>query len=120
MAFVKTITSELFDHAEQFDRLVLCQIVSTGPFQKLRPVLGDGFQLFLADRLDALIRLGKVDPPQAIQNPHHLFLVDHDAIGLIHNRIDDRMQAGKREAFVFHVDIRHDHPPFQRTGAIEG
>ena len=117
---VEAVTGELLDHAEQFGRLRLAEAVLECPRQKLAAVLGDGLQFFLADRLDALIRLRQVDPAEPVQNPHDLFLVDHHAVGLVHDRIDDRMNARQRLLAVLDLHVGHDHAPFERAGPVEG
>ena len=119
MAFVEAVTGELLDHAKQFDRFGFGEIIFAGTFQELCPVLCDRFEFLLADRLDALIRLREFDSPQPVQNPHDLFLIDHHAVGLVQDRVDNRVQARKRQSFVFDVDVRHHHPPFQRAGPIK-
>ena len=120
MRLVEAVAGKLLDHAKQFGRLRFAEAVFECPRQKLAAVLGDGLQLFLADRLDALIRLRQVNPAESVQNPHHLFLVDHHAVGLIHDRIDDRMDPWQRLLPVLDLHVGHDHAPFERAGSVEG
>ena len=93
---VEAVAGELFDHAEKFRGLGRLQAGLLGPFEKLLAVFRDRAQFFLADRLDAAVGGRQLDATQAIQNPHHLFLVDHDAVGLQQDLIDDRMHLGDR------------------------
>ena len=48
-------------------------------------------QLLLADGLDAAIGVGQGDAAQPVEDPHHLLLVDHHAVGLgqdlLHHRV---------------------------------
>jgi len=49
-------------------------------------VVGIDQGLFLfTDRLDARVRVWQRHVTESIQNPHHLFLIDHDRVGLFEN-----------------------------------
>ncbi len=82
--------------------------------------LGDDRQLLLADRLDAGVGVGQLDPAQAVQDPHHLLLVDHHAVGLFQDLLHHRMLVLGRLAAVLDLDVVVDHAAFERPGAIEG
>ena len=76
--------------------------------------------LFLfADRLNAGVRFGQRDIAEAIQDPHHLFLVDHDRVGLFQNLFQHRVLVLGLLATMFDVDIVVDHAAFERAGAIQ-
>ena len=52
-----------------------------GAIHELFVIPRDDGLLLLTDRLDARVRVGKLDSAQAIENLHDLFLVDHHAVG---------------------------------------
>ena len=58
-------------------------------------------------------------PPESVQDPHHLFLVDHDPVGLFQDVVQDGVQILGLFAAMFDRHIIVDHAPFQRTGSIE-
>jgi hypothetical protein len=63
----------------------------------------DDLLLLLADRLDERVRLAQRDAAQLVDDLHDLFLVDHDAVGLIGELIDDGVDLGHVLAAVLAV-----------------
>ena len=39
--------------------------------------------------------LRELDPSQPVKDPHDLFLVDHDPVGLFQDFLHDRMEVGR-------------------------
>ncbi len=63
--------------------------------------------------------MGEFDAPQAIQDPHDLFLIDHDPVGVFKNFLHHRMFINRLFACVLHVDILVDHTAVERPGTVE-
>ena len=80
---------------------------------------GNHLFLFFADGLDAFVGFAQLDVAHSVQNPHHLFLVDHHSVGLFQYSIDGWMHFARRFATVFYIHVLHHHSAFQRTRAIE-
>ena len=90
------------------------------PVDELLAELGDHLQLLLADRLDATVGVGQLDAAQAVEDPHHLLLVDHHAVGLFQDFLHHRMLVLGLLAAVLDLDVVVDHAAFERAGTIEG
>ena len=90
------------------------------PFEELLPPLGDDLDLLLRDRLDAGVRLGKLDPPQPVEDSHDLFLVDHDPVGLSQDVFHDWVFVLGLLSASLDVDVFVDHPAVERTGPVKG
>ena len=54
-------------------------------------ILGDHVELLFADGLDAAIGVGQLDAAQPVDDPHHLLLVDHHAVGFGQDFFHHRM-----------------------------
>ena len=61
-----------------------------------------------------------MDAAQAVEDPHHLLLVDHHAVGLFQDFLHHRVLVLGLLAAVLHLDVVVDHAAFQRAGAIQG
>ena len=64
--------------------------------------------------------LRELDAPQAVQDPHDLFLIDHHAVGFFEDFLEHGMQVSRLLAAVLDVDVLVDHAAVQGAGAIEG
>ena len=120
MRFVETVARELLDQPEQFGSLLLRHALGVGALDELLAELGDGLELLLADRLDATVGVGQLDAAQAIEDSHHLLLVDHHAVGLFQDLFHHRVFVLGLLPAVLHLDVVVDHAAFQRAGAIQG
>ena len=98
----------------------LLQPPRDGPRDELVAALRDDVGLLLRDRLDRRIRLGELDAPQPVEDPHHLFLIDHHAVGLFQDFLEHGMEVGRLLAAVLDVDVFVDHAAVERAGPIEG
>ena len=87
-----------------------------GALDELLAELGDDRQLLLADRLDALVGTGQLDAAQPVEDPHHLLLVDHHAVGLFEDLLHHRVRILGLLAAVLDLDVVVDHAAFQRAG----
>ena len=119
MRLVETIAGELFDQIEEVFGNRDINVTFLRAVDVLLFVFGDDGQLLFADRFNALIRLAKRDAADAVQNPHHLFLVNHHAVGFFQNRVDHRMNLRGLLPLVLHVDIVHDHAAFERPWPVQ-
>ena len=100
--------------------LLLVQAAADRPLDELLPPLRDDLDLLLRDRLDAGIRLRELDPAEPVQDPHDLFLVDHDPVGLFQDVLHHRVFVARLLPAALDVDVFVDHPAVQGAGAIEG
>ena len=117
---VESVSSELFDHVEEFDCLGLGQVTGSGARDEFLTETLHHVDLFLADRLDATVRTGKFDAADAVEDPHHLLLVDHHSVGLGEQFVDDRVHRRHRLTTVLDVDVGHHHPALEWPRAVEG
>ena len=120
MALVEAVAGKLLDQAEQRLPLGRRQTLRLGPGDELLAEGGDGLELLLADRLDAGVGAGEIDPPEALQDPHHLLLVDHHAVRFLEHLLHHRMGILGRLAAMLDGDVVVDHTPLERPGAVEG
>ena len=91
-----------------------------GAVDELLAELGDDRQLLLADRLDARVGVGQLDAAQPVEDPHHLLLVDHHAVGLFQDFLHHGVRVLGLLAAVLDLDVVVDHAAFQRAGAVQG
>ena len=121
MALVEAVAAEVDDQVED---LLGGRLRSTpallAPLDEVGPAGVDDLLLLLADRLDAGVGAGQLDAAEAVQDPHDLFLVDHDAVGLGQDFLHDRVRIGRLLAAVLAVDVGVDHAAAERAGAVEG
>ena len=89
-------------------------------FDELLAVLGDHFELFLADRLDARVGVGQRDAAQAVDDPHDLLLIDHHAVRFFEHVLHHRVLVFRLLPPVLDLDVVLDHAAFERAGAVEG
>ena len=117
--FVKSISRELQDHVPEFLSRFFVESIANGALNKLF-VVGRNQRLFLfTDRLNAGIRGGQRNRAQTIQDPHHLFLIHHHAMGLSQNVFQYRVFVLGRLAAMFHIDVLLNHATFQRARSVE-
>ncbi len=92
VAFVEAVAGEFFDQPEQFHRLaVRMSPLRSAPATNSSRNLAIFSSFFFADRFDAGIGARQLDVAQAIEDPHHLFLVDHHAVGLFQHFLHHRV-----------------------------
>ena len=120
VALVETVTAEEGDESKDFAGGCLghASLLSAG--EEFGPALIDSLVLFLADGFDAGVGAGELDVAQAVENPHHLFLVDHDAIGLGEDFFHHWMRINRLFPAMLAIDVGFDHAAAERAGAIEG
>ena len=75
---------------------------------------------FLEIALMRGVGLRELDAAQAVEDPHHLFLVDHDAVGLFQDVLQHGMLVDRLLAAVLDVDVFVDHAAVEGAGAIQG
>ena len=120
MALVEAVAGELLDQAEQRLPLGRRQTLRLRPGDELLAEGGDGLELLLADRLDAGVSARELDPPEALQDPHHLLLVDHHAVRFLEHLLHHRMGVLGRLAAMLDGHVVVDHAPLEGPGAVEG
>ncbi len=120
MALVEAVTSELEDHVPEVLSFFLGKPFLHAPLQELFRVGSDQLFLLLADRLDAGVGFGQLNPSEPVENPHDLFLIDHDPVGFFQNLLENRVDVGRFLFLQFDGDIFVDHPTFERSRSVEG
>ena len=79
----------------------------------------DQFLFLFTDRLNARVRRSQFDVADSIENLHHLFLVNHHAVGFFQNLLHHVVQVLRLAPLMLDVDVLLNHPAFQRTGTIQ-
>ena len=120
MALVETIAGELCDQLPDSSASFLAIPFPLATFDELLSVLVNQRLFLLADRFNAGIGTGQLDPAQTVQDPHHLFLVDHHAVGFAQDLLQHRMLVFGLLTSMLDFDVVIDHAAFQRAGAVEG
>ena len=59
-------------------------------------------------------------PPEAVEDPHDLFLVDHDPVGLFQDVLHHRVFVARLLPASLDVDVLVDHPAVERARPVEG
>ena len=119
MRFVEAVAGEGDDHVPEFLGQFLVDAVFLSASQVPVVVPGDDLFLLLTNRLNTLIRTGQRNITDTVQNPHHLFLVNHHAVGFFENLVHDGMNLPRLLPTVLHLDVFHDHAAFQRPRSIQ-
>ena len=68
---------------------------------------------FLEIALIVRVGLRELDAPQAVEDAHDLFLIDHHAVGFFEDLLQNGMQVGRLSAAVLDVDVFIDHAAVQ-------
>src|SRR5207245_10831397 len=119
MALSEAVPSEMGDQLEAFAGLRLAGPPLLGPTHELFPALIDNLVVLLADRLDTRVGARQLDATQAVENPHDLLLIAHDAVRLGQDIRHDRVRINRLLAAVLAVDVGIDHAAAERPGTIE-
>ena len=117
--FIEAVSREGDDQVPELLRDLLRNSITDSARDVVRVKPGDDLFLLLADSLDTFVGFAQLDVPHAVQNPHHLFLIDHHSVGLFQNRVDRGVHFSRWLATMLHIDVFHHHPAFQRTRSIE-
>ena len=80
---------------------------------------GNNFFLFFADGFDAFVGFGEFDVADAVEDPHDLFLVDHNAVGFFEDGVDCWVYFAGWFSAMFDIDVFHNHATFEGTWSIE-
>ena len=119
VAFVEAVASELDDHVPQVLSFFFAEPVFHGAGHVLFIVLRDQRFFLFTDRFNTSVRSGKANVADPVEDLHHLFLIDHDAVSLFQDLLH---RFGLILGFlppVFDLDVVLDHAAFKRTGTIE-
>ncbi|MBA7617258.1 hypothetical protein ES703_24572 [subsurface metagenome] len=118
VALVKSVLGKASHELKNISSRVLNHTIFAGPFKKVGLHAGHSLRFLFPHGPAQDIGLGQAEPGNGVGNLHHLLLVDNDAIGLIQDWDQGRMQIGDLPAAVLAVDklvnVRHG------TGAVEG
>ena len=120
MRLVEAVAAEVFDQVEDLQRLLSIQPALDGPLDELAAALGDDVGLLLGDRLDRGVGLGQLDATQPVEDPHHLFLVDHHPVGLLEHLLEHGVNVGRLLPAVLDVDVLVDHAAVERARPVKG
>ena len=116
---VEAVAAEIFDQVEDLQRLLSIQPALDGPLDELVTALGDDVGLLLRDRLDRGIGLGELDATQPVEDPHHLFLVDHHPVGFFQHLLEHGVKVGRLLPAVLDVDVLVDHAAVERARPVK-
>src|SRR5260370_31294669 len=119
MALREAVTPEVRDQVKDLAGGRLSHTALLGTLEKLGPALIDDLLLLLADRLDASIGTRQLDPAQPVQDPHHLLLKNHYAVGFSQDLLHDLMRISRSFAPVLAVHVGFNHAAAERAGPIE-
>ena len=118
---VEAVAAEVLDQVEDLGRPVPLQALrATAPLMNWSRPWAMTSVFFFEIALIVRIRLGELDASQAVEDPHDLLLVDHHAVGLFQDLLEDGVEVDGLLAAVLDVDVFVDHAAVQRAGAIEG
>ena len=118
VALVEAVAAEAGNQVPDLVDQVLGQLLLLAPFLEDLFLGGDDLAAFLADGLDQLVGSRQRNVAQAVEDLHDLFLVGHDAVGLVEHLVQHRVgELVAREA-VFVAVVVADH--LHRPGPIEG
>ena len=120
VALVEAVARKLLDQRKHLRCPLLREALGLGPRHKLLAEGGDGLELLLADGLDAGVGLRELDATEPLQDPHHLLLVNHHAVGFGEHLLHHGVQKLRPLAAVLHGDVFIDHAPFERPRPVEG
>ena len=81
VGLIEAVAGEFFDIVKDFVGLFLGEAVGYGAVEEGDFFLGDGLDFLFGDGLDDVVGAAEGDVAQAVEDPHDLFLVDHDAVG---------------------------------------
>lgn len=118
--FVEAISGEGDDEVPEFLCDLFGDAIADGAGDVVSVEAGDNFFLFFADGFDAFVGFGEFDVSDAVEDPHDLFLVDHDSVGFCEYGVDGGVNFAGRFAAVFDIDIFHDHAAFEWSWSVEG
>ena len=117
--FVEAVAGEGDDEVPEFLGDLFGDAIADGSGDIVSVEAGDNFFLFFADGFDAFVGFGEFDVANAVQDPHDLFLVDHNAVGFFENGVDGGVYFSGRFAAVFDIDVFHDHAAFEGSWSVE-
>src|SRR5262249_10169681 len=119
MRLVESIAAEEDDLTKNLVGHVLADTELLRPTDEVGPALVNDVLFLLADRFDARIGARQIDSTHATQNPHHLFLVDHHAVGFGEDLFHDGMRIYRPFAAMFPIHIAIDHAAAERPWPIK-
>src|SRR5205823_4667910 len=97
---------------------LLADAALPGAFDEVAPAGVDDVLLLLADRLDAGVGVGQLETAEAVEDPHHLLLVDEGPVSLVEDFLENGMRVAPLLAAVLAVDVAVHHAAAQRPRAV--
>ncbi len=105
MRLAEGVVGERLDDVEQFGAQVGLVAVGLAAGHKLLPLGGNQRADLLATRLAQVVGLGERVASHRLGHPHHLLLVDHQAVGVRQHRLQRRVGVGDSLAPVLAVGV---------------
>ena len=117
VGFVETVVGELVQQVPNLNRLRLINPILTRTFQELRAFNIHRLLQLLTHRAAQQVRAAKRVSRHLLRDLHHLFLINDDALGLVEDMVDGRVQFFTIRQPVLHLtELRNI---LHRTGAIQ-
>ena len=119
MTFIEAVTRKLDDHVPHILSFFFAQPVLHGTAHVLFIILSDQSFLLFTDRFNTGVRCSQTNAADTIEDLHHLFLVDHDAVGLFQDLLHRFGLVLGLLPPVLDLDIVLNHTAFERPRAIK-
>ncbi len=120
MALIKTVGRESLHQIEDLVGELVRHAVPGAALDEPAALLGHDFGLLLPHRAAQQVCPAQRVAGEHLRDLHHLLLVDDDPVGVLENRLQERMRVGDPLAAVLAVDEDVHHPAVERPGAVEG
>ena len=118
VALVESVTREFFEQIEDRVRFLLRNLVrACTTFDEVVALFRHGFFVLLAHRAAKQIGLRERVAPEFARRRHHLFLVNHHAVGVGADFLEQRMQILNRRDSLFRFHVLGNQ--FHRSRPIE-
>ena len=120
MGLVEGVVGERLDDVEQLlaERLVVTLLHTAR--DELLPLRGDELTVLLAARLPQIVGFLEGVAGKALRDPHHRFLVEHQAVGIPEDRLRVRVEVGDGLTAVLQVGVVTVHVGRHRARPVQG
>ena len=119
MRFVEAVARELLYDVEDVARLLRVDAVAHGPVDEFGALLLHYLFFLLSHRAAQKVRFAERVARELARALHDLLLVEDDAVGVLHVRLEPRVEIVDLFLAVLALDVGVDHSAFERPGAVE-
>ncbi len=120
VGFVEAVAGELLHEVEGFGGLLFVVAALGGAGEEAGALLGHLLGVLFAHGAAEDVGFAERIAGQAVGDLHHLFLVDHDAVGLFENFLEDGEIVDHLLAAMLAIDEVVDDAALDGAGAVEG